>query len=162
MDFVTNILYTSMYNVYLFTAPGNNTEVYVHQATDYIKTAITGANIGQLSAEQYTAMYLLANNTGLHIGFDGQEPFISVTNTMYDLPAITSVTFDGIGLCSCEGDPPCTSKYVTSDWLICAAGRYIFKPVSSRSWTALLTEFTRTSKPDDNNMNLLVWRIRIM
>ena len=86
-------------------------------------------------------MYLLANDSGFHIGFDGQEPFISVPNNTGNLSALTSVTFDGIRLCSCEDDPPCTSKYVPSDWLICATGRYTsYRSLSFKSWTSLLSQ----------------------
>ena len=122
--FNNNYLYLSIY-FQLFTVPGNNAEVYVHQTTNNLKTHVTSANIGQLSADQHTALYLLANGTGFHIGFDGYEPFISVSNITGNLPAITSVRFDGIGMCSCEDDPPCTSKHVSSYWQICAFGRYI-------------------------------------
>ena len=69
-------------------------------------------------------MYILSKSTGFYIGFDGHEPFISVPNT--NLSSKTSVRFDGIGLCSCEGGTPCTSNYVPSDWLFCTTGRFIF------------------------------------
>ena len=101
--------------------PGNNTEV-VHQVTSAFQEVTTAANIGQLSAEQYTALYLLANVTGVYIGFHGHKPFMSVPN---NLPEKTFVRFDGIRMCSCEDDPPCTSKYVPSYWQMCTDGRCI-------------------------------------
>ena len=103
--------------------PGNNAEVYVRRRKKHIPTAVSAANIVQLSADEYTALYLLANDTGLHIGFGGQEPFISVSNNTDNLPAITSVRFQGIRPCSCEDVPPCRSIHVPGDWLICDTGR---------------------------------------
>ena len=98
--------------------PGRNAEVYVQLSKTDTMDTITAMSISQLSEEQYTALYLLVNDDGLHIGIDGYEPFISVQNITGDLPSVQMVRFDGISQCSCENDPPCTSGFISSNWVI--------------------------------------------
>ena len=100
-------------------APGSDAQLHLHDADGVVIKQTTTLNVGALSSTEFNALYLMANSTGLHVGFDGSEPFISMSDDTIDILSIKSVNLSGLGECSCDSDPPCDNDVIASEWTIC-------------------------------------------
>ena len=77
-------------------------------------------NVGALSSTEFNALYLTVDGAGFHVGFEGNEPFISINDASIDLSLITSVNLVGLGECSCDRGPQCNNDVIASEWIVCA------------------------------------------
>ena len=129
LEFIANSYYYILHDltIHLFhillpyyhnTAPGSDAQLYLHDADGVAINQTTTLNFGALSSTEFNELYLMVNNTGFHVGFNGSEPFISMSDDTIDMVSITSVTLVGLGECSCDSDPPCDNDVIASEWVV--------------------------------------------
>ncbi|XP_072037187.1 uncharacterized protein [Amphiura filiformis] len=98
-------------------ASGNDVKILLQNTAD-IQIESLATNTVSLSNSIFIELYLLFNSDGFHIGYIGEEPFISILSDI-DISSITTVTFETLKFCSCEADSTCTTDIVGADIGVC-------------------------------------------
>ncbi|XP_072016885.1 uncharacterized protein [Amphiura filiformis] len=94
---------------------GNDAKILLQNPMGSLLESVS-LNVVRLSESAYTYLYIMIDLNGFHIGYEGQDPFISIQGD-FEISKITSVVLESSKLCSCESDPSCTET-VDADWKI--------------------------------------------
>ncbi|XP_072017257.1 uncharacterized protein [Amphiura filiformis] len=94
---------------------GSDTRI-LFRNTSGVQVEEVSMNVVNLSDSTYISLYLIVDTDGFHIGYEGQEIFISIQGD-FRKSNISSVVLEGSKFCSCEAGPSCT-EIVDADWRI--------------------------------------------